>query len=47
MPASDEEKEQYEQLLSEDYPEEAARWYEMAALAGRTDALEILEKLHQ
>ena len=28
-------------------PEEAARWYEMAALAGRTDALEILEKLHQ
>ena len=27
--------------------EEAARWYEMAALAGRTDALEILEKLRQ
>ena len=28
-------------------PKEAVRWYEMAALAGRTDALEILEKLHQ
>ena len=27
--------------------EEALRWYEMAALAGRADALEILEKLRQ
>ena len=24
---------------------EAARWYEMAALAGRAEALEVLEKL--